>query len=77
MNLLRLLVNLFYYLQITIIKLYLIFYILLLKKYDSDNKFNKYLLLPAIIILDNEKEYKINYILDKKIHYYKSQYLVK
>ena len=58
-------------------KLHLVFHISLLKKYNSDDEFNRYQSPPAIIISDNEEEYEVENILDKRIHYHKSQYLVK
>ena len=58
-------------------KLYLVFHISLLKKYNPDNKFNRYQSSSVIIISDNKEEYEVENILDKRIHYHKSQYLVK
>jgi len=58
-------------------KLHPVFHISLLKKYNPDDEYNRHQPPPAIITSDNEEEYEVENILDKRIHYRKPQYLVK
>ena len=58
-------------------KLHPVFHISLLKKYNPDDEYNRHQPSPIIIISDNEEEYEVENILDKRIHYRKLQYLVK
>ena len=48
-----------------------------MKKYNEDDEFNRPTPPAAIITSDNEEEYEVENILDKRTHYHKSQYLVK
>ena len=59
------------------IKMYLVFYILLLKKYKTSEEFAWCILLPPIISDAKEEEYKVEDILDKKIIKQCSHYLIK
>jgi hypothetical protein len=58
-------------------KIHPVFHISLLKKYNADEEFNRPTPPPAIITSDNEEEFEVDIILDKRIHYRKPQYLVK
>jgi hypothetical protein len=58
-------------------KMHPVFHISLLKLYNEDDEFNRPTPPPAIITSDNEEEYEVENILDKRIVRKQSQYLIK
>jgi hypothetical protein len=58
-------------------KIHPVFHISLLKLYKEDDEFNRPTPPPALIISDNEEEFEVEMILDKKIIGKTSKYLVK
>ena len=60
------------------LKIYSVFYIFVLKPYQEFEEFNYEVLLQPIIISEsNEIEYEVEQILNKRLFYNKTQYLVK
>ena len=59
------------------LKIHPVFHISLLKSYNESDEFERTSTPPPAIIIDNEEEYEVEYILDKRIIRKQPQYLVK
>ena len=60
------------------LKIHPVFHISLLKSYNaSDNEFNQIIIPLPVIIINNEEEFEVKQILDKRTIHKKSQYLIK